>query len=246
MIIPSREPTPESDAPASTERPRRVPPPRQAPLRSALGAPHPGPPACADDERARSEVEASVETAYHVYEEYMRWGQATAAQRTSSTDWSRPMTSNSPDPRAFATQWTQMLQEMYRLWMAALMPVMPNVPGMSPPGPTSSPSPFPPAPGSGRTEPGRPLAMDLDLDLSTSQPTRVRIQLVRDPPAGPWKVWLYQKPTEGPGSIEVTFVSGGIRVEPLVGHPAGSYSGVIQDGDGQLCGMMSIHLGDSA
>lgn len=230
------------------ERVRRARPDRSAPLRSASNAfrsaPNSAAPGALRDDAAsgqhaaRRTVEAAVETAYRVYDDYVSWGRQMASQQTTTADWRTPMGPKTLDPQAALTQWLSMWQDLARAWASALSPLVPSAPGLMPfaPDVAAMNTMFTPvqqgpaAVASGAT---------LDFELESKVPARVALHLVQRPASGLLKAQLHRE--EGEGRLTLSFDAARIQIK-LGDEPAGTYSGVVRDPAGQQLGMLTVEL----
>jgi len=171
---------------------------------------------------ARRAVEAAVGAAYRVYNDYVDWGQQAAAQRSQSRDWREFMRPNPPDMSQAATQWAQMWQDMLRMWMGYMMPMMPVMPGVPPFGASRS-----------RLQGG-----ELNVELDTSQRVVVEMHLTQASTNGAFKARLHRE--EGDGQLSLEFDSSKMRITVPPGQAPGTYSGIVRDGSGNQCGMLTV------
>lgn len=208
------------------QRLRRSPPEREGPLRHPAKLFRAAQPERAPAHGARA-VEAAVDTAYRVYEEYIGWGKQSAAAR----DGRRGMRPNTPDMQG-AAYWFQMWQEAWRMWASYMLPFMSNAPGMAPFGP-GMPFPFAPP----RTAAN---ATPLQVEIDTSQPTSISLNWLRPVGDEPLSVRLHRE--EGEGALQLRFEGGSLRVSVPEGQAPGTYSGVVRDGSGSQCGMLTLTL----
>ena len=218
-----------------SQRLRRSAPERDGPLRNPAKLFRP---ATVQAEGSQRAVEAAVETAYRVYEEYIGWGRERAAQRAQSNHGRQGMRpNNTPDMQA-ATYWIQLWQEAFRIWSGSMMPWMSSAPGMTPFG--AAPG-WPPGFGAPRAA-GWPTpggsAQELNIELESSQPTTISLRLMRPGSDELLKARLHRE--EGEGSLHLDFQSSNVRIHVPDGQTPGTYSGVVRDGAGEQCGMLTI------
>jgi hypothetical protein len=213
---------------------KRTPPSREAPLRNASHAFRPSPPGGlgAAQDLAERAVEAAVGTAYRVYEEYVRWGRTAAAQQARSRHGRTTMKPRQPDTQA-VTQWIQMWQEMFRMWISFMNPFATGMPGAPPfvPGPFGMGTPF------GGYSP-RNASAEFEIELETSQRVSLSLQLTDQSASGTLRAQLHRE--EGDGRIALEFDASSIRVALPDREPPGTYSGVVRDETGHQCGMMTL------
>ncbi|MET0285351.1 MAG: hypothetical protein ABW352_12805 [Polyangiales bacterium] len=200
-------------------RVRREPPSRGGPVRSPLHA------ARGTSEPARRTVEAAVETAYRVYEDYVRWGRESAAQRAEGRTTMGP---KMLDPQSAFTQWMGIWQEMYRGWMGAFTPLTQAAPGMFG---FDGMAPFQ-APAA--------QASSFDLTVETSRRTRISLTWLRPPGGGTLRAQLMRE--EGEGRLALELDPSALRIEIPAQQPAGTYSGVVRDARGEQLGMLTLQL----
>lgn len=213
-------------------RRRRRAPARGGPKRTSANAFRPSATSDVDCDPARSVVEAAVETAYRVYEDYVRWGQQAAGQRSQSAptlDWREPMSNRSPDMTETATQMMQMWQDMARMWMGYMMPFMP--------GAMAWPTPF----GVSKT---KAEGVELNVELDTSQSARVTFRLRQPPSNKPLQVRLVRD--GGTEQLAFRFDSPTglkMRINVPDKQASGTYRGVVLDDSGAEYGTMTLTLG---
>ncbi len=198
---------------------RREPPVRSAPLRSPLHGvrgPH---------DPARRTVEAAVETAYRVYEDYVRWGRESAAQRAEGRTTMGP---KMLDPQSALTQWMGIWQEMYRAWMGAFTPLGQAAPGMFGFDPMTA------------FQPPTPQTSSFDLTVETSRRTRLSLTWLRPPGGGTLRAQLIRE--EGEGRLALELDPSALRIEIPPQQPAGTYSGIVRDAKGEQLGMLTLQL----
>ena len=233
----------------ASERVKRPLPERSSPLRGAAHAfrsAHGDAQSGARDETtharntAKSTVEAAVETAYRVYDDYVSWGRQMASQQTATRDWRTPMGPKTLDPQAAANQWISMWQELARAWFGALSPLLPSAPGLMPfmPDPAAINSMFAPS----RPGPAAAVATaaGLDFELESRQGARVSLHLVQRPASGQLRAQLHRE--EGEGRLALVFDAARIQIKIGDEHPPGTYSGIVRDAAGQQLGMLTIEL----
>jgi hypothetical protein len=248
MTIPSSRPDHDSSEPEG-ERIKRPQPAREGPERHPMHSfrRNQGAPAAAPAEPARRTVESAVETAYRVYEDYVRWGQQAAAQRPRAQDWSNAMGPKPLDPRDprdpvwNSQQWLSLWQDAYKVWLSCLTPFMASLPNLSsfPQGPGAAPGiPFPPGP-----EAAVSPSVELGLELETSQRARVSLHLVRKS-TGLLKAHLHRE--EGEGRLMLEFDAAQLSIKLPDAQPAGTYSGVVRDSQGEQAGMLTVFVFEAA
>lgn len=203
------------------DRVRRAPPERSGPLRAAHHA-FRGP----TKTPAQQTIETAVETAYRVYEDYVRWGRERAAQRNHGR---MSMGPKMLDPQAAMTQWMGMWQELYRAWMGACGPLTQGAPGLFG---FDAMAPFQAA---AAAAPG-----PLDLSIETSRRTRVSLGWLRAPSPGTLRAQLFRE--EGEGRLAVELDATSLRLDVPPEQAAGTYSGVLRDTQGQQLGVLTVQL----
>jgi hypothetical protein len=206
---------------------------------------------------AQRAVEAAVDLAYRVYEDYVDWGRATAANRprgtngtsgTSGTHGRANMRAETPDTLP-ATYWLQMWQEMWRMWGGYMLQFTPAIPGMAPFG-SSMPGLFPTpgstfgAPRAGSMQGQGNEGSELNLELETSQRTAITLHLTRPASGAPLKARLHRE--DGEGSLQLHFDASNPRIRVPEGQAPGTYSGVVRDDLGNQCGMLTVTLFEPA
>lgn len=180
---------------------------------------------------AQRVVETSVEGAYRVIQEYLRWGQRSAEQFTSFESKREPMRNHQHDEydRDPAAQWFEMWQWMYMQWMSMFMGGMMPRPGMWGP------------PGMGRHGRMETHELELELELEASNRT-AKVWLELDHPLwGGGHARLHKHHSDEKLAVEVSERG---RIEVHVGEatPNGTYRGEIWSRDGSPCGRMKITL----
>ena len=131
------------------------------------------------------------------------------------------MRPNPPDMSQAATQWAQMWQDMFRMWMGYMAPMMP---GVQPFGATQSQSP----------------GGDVHVELDASQRVVVSLHLTQASANGAFKARLHRE--EGEGQLSLEFDSAKMRITVPEGQAPGTYGGIVRDGSGNQCGMLTIKV----
>jgi hypothetical protein len=183
---------------------------------------------------ARRAVEAAVETAYKVYDDYVKWGQDAAARRPRSDDRREPMSNQPPDPMQPMLQMMQLWQDMARMWMGFMAPPMmpwgsPNAPWMPPMWGTQAQP----------TSEGVPVNVELD----TARPASVTLRMRKNPGDQPLSVHLRRQ--TGDESMRLRFDSPhGLKVRVVIAddQAPGKYSGDVKDDSGAVYGSMTLEL----
>jgi len=166
----------------------------------------------------------AVDTAYRVFDEYMKWGREYAQGRPGRRD-GEPMTDKATNPMDAAVQaW----MDLTRAWMGPFMSAMGAAANMPRPdawdfgGPDRSPP-------RGATPP------TVSLDVSAQQPTRVKVELHPGVTADRLTIQSLRpldNETAPPlDAVELATTDGGITISIVVprDQPAGSYAGLLVD-----------------
>jgi hypothetical protein len=245
-----------------SDRVRRAPPEREAPLRHAAyafraGAASPAkptspspststsvPPSAAP---ARSVVEQAVETAYRVFDDYVAWGQQTAAQRPvtslafAGSDWSTMMGPKMP-MSALTAPWLQPWQDMYRVWFDAVTPLLSNLPALAPfmPGAGAPRGRAPEAPSAPPVPTVTNVGRALELELDVSQRVRVSLHLLNKPAEGALRAALHRE--EGEGRLLLEFEASALRIKLGDEQAPGTYSGIVRDLRGEQVGILTVQV----
>ena len=140
------------------------------------------------------------------------------------------MNPNPPDMSQAATQWAQMWQDMMQTWLSYMFPFAPGY--RFPFGPGNGWSPFD---GFGPSRTGK--SSDVSVDVETSQRVSVSLRLVSSS-NGPLKARLHRE--DGDGALALEFTTSSLRIKVPQDQAPGVYSGVVRDGIGNQCGMLTV------
>jgi hypothetical protein len=235
-----RNPDPSANGSAQVApRIQRPVPERFGPLRSpahAFRSAKPNTNGHAAKESTKSVVASAVESAYRVYDEYLKLGYEAAAQRYGARDRRAPMDPKPYDRSASATQWMDLWQDMYRQWLSAVAPFMGISPASARGGPFDPGSPWPSMPWMPQQPAG---GNEVELEIDAAQRVRVSLHLVRKSP-GPLRVTLQRE--AGEGQLVFEFESTNIRLQLDTVHAPGTYGGIVRDARGDQVGMLTIQL----
>ena len=225
----------------SEVRLRREPPERSGPMRtsalafrspSSSGARNGGPRDGAPEATKRA-VESAVDSAYRVYEDYLRWGQQAAGIRPQ-TNREGPTMKQPPDVTTAMFQMMRMWQDMTQKWMGFAMPFAP-FPGMS--GGLGGHSQAAETTASTR-------AMEVELKAAPGQRAQVNVQLQQVGRGARLSTVVEQ--VGGTATMDaVRFDTGaGSRVSLSIppGMPEGKYYGTIVDDRTRECGALTVRL----
>ncbi len=206
----------------------RTPPTRVGPNRRASGAFSGAAPNGngAEFSQAAGVIGDAVETAYRVFDDYMRWGREFAEGRRPRRD-GEPMSDKATNPMTAAMQaWMDLTQ----FWMGPFMSAMGGAANMPRPDAWDFGGPDRPAP---RTT----NAAAVSLHLSAEQPTRVNVDLhpgaVADRLSAQPLRPLDNETAPPLDAVEMTATDAGVVLSIAVprDQPAGSYAGLLIDRD---------------
>lgn len=143
-----------------------------APPTPAAAAPKAAPQAAPTSQAENSPVDRAVASAYRLCDDYVARGRSAAAKHTVES----PL-----DPATVGNTMLQSWQEIGRLWVGLLEPLVANV---LPRGATADTAPTKPSPAPDKTVGGSPAmqeapAMDLVVDMASQVPTRVSVEIFR-------------------------------------------------------------------